>query len=197
MRRLVHPLLFLASAAGAGILASDAVVSVSADPNRVFREIHNGPWFTSEDFGANTASDRVRTMVARKGLFALKKDETIYFTSTRDDDGQALDAACDYVLAGGPLAARWWSVTVYAADDFLVANPANRYSYDMNSVSAGPDGHYAIRISPRPQDGDWLFAGQAGDGPFSLTLRIYNHEAEVHSDLTGVALPSIRKEGCG
>lgn len=196
MRRLVPPFLFLASAVGAGILASDAVVSVPADPNRVFSEIHNGSWFTSEDFGANTASDRVRTMVARKGLFALKKDETIYFTTTLDDDGQALDAACDYTMSGGPLAARWWSVTVYAADDFLVSGPAQRYSYDMNSVRAGPGGRYAIRISPRPQDGDWLFAGRAGAGAFSLTLRIYNPEAAVYSDLTGIELPSIRNEGC-
>ena len=48
----------------------------------------------------------------------------------------ALDGDCRYEIAGRDPDTRWWSVTAYGADDFLIPNSANRYSMAKTTVAA-------------------------------------------------------------
>ena len=90
------------------------------------------------------ASPYLRAYVAVHGLLALGREETIYYTATNDSEGQTLDGNCSYRVEGRDLPARWWGITAYGADDFLIPNPADRYSVSMNSVARRADGTFAV-----------------------------------------------------
>ena len=36
------------------------------------------------------------------------------YNAQHDDDGRKLSASCNYDITGGPIQARWWSITAYA-----------------------------------------------------------------------------------
>ena len=90
--------------------------------------VSNGPWETGKSFGTVDASALTRAKVALSGLMALPAKEAMYFTATRDSDGRALDGRCTYDVRGGKLDGRWWSVTLYEGEGWLVKNAANRWS---------------------------------------------------------------------
>ncbi|MEO8606159.1 MAG: DUF1214 domain-containing protein [bacterium] len=152
--------------------------------------VRNGAWQTSLDTGSAAASPYLRAQVAVAGLLALNRDETIYFRADRDESGHRFDGSCDVVIDGSDPAARWWSITAYAEDNYLIANPEQRYSFSQSTVQRQADGQFRIIASPRRQAGNWLPVAAA---PFDLTLRLYNPAPEVGADPAGVALPRIRQ----
>lgn len=115
-----------------------------------------GPWSTNLAIGGADAGAITRARVALFGLLALDKKETIYFTARTDDAGDRLSGSCTYVLKGKDLAARWWSVTAYGDDSYLIANEANIYSFSKPSVKREADGSFIVRVSSAPQDGNWV-----------------------------------------
>jgi hypothetical protein len=156
--------------------------------------IANGPWRTSRVAGSADADMYTRAIVAVTGLFALNRDETIYFSARETGDHQALLRNCVYVIEGKALRAGWWSVTAYAQDNFLIPNAANRFSFNMGNLVLGPDGGFRIDTAPSPVSGQWLPTGE-GNGGFSLLLRLYNPAPEVAADPGSIPLPTIRREG--
>jgi hypothetical protein len=166
-------------------------------------DIQNGAWQTDPNIGSDQATPYARAAVARAGLLALNKSETIYFTAFADDSGAPLSTACHYTLAGKPLETRWWSITAYGSDHYLIANTDDRYSQAMNTVSRGPDNEFVINVNPNGSGENGIPTGFVGpssdDNPgiaFSLTLRLYNPDPATYSDLGGIALPTITKESC-
>jgi hypothetical protein len=89
--------------------------------------------------------------------------------------------------------ARWWSITAYAADDFLIPNPAHRYSVSKTQIARAPDGSFTARVSAAPAPGNWI---ALKPGAFSLSLRLYNPGASIVADPAHVALPRIVKVSC-
>ncbi len=161
--------------------------------------LQNGAWSTDPAIGSETASPYARAAVARAGLLALNKSETVYFTAFTDDAGEPLNTKCSYRLDGQPLATRWWSITAYAADHYLIPNSANRHSQAMNTVSRNPDNGFSITLSPQGGGENGIPTGFSGTGEgdsFSLTLRLYNPAEETYSNLETIALPTIAKEAC-
>ena len=162
-------------------------------------EVANGPWRTSLVTGSADADLYTRARVAVGGLLALAPSETVYWNAERDGDGRPLDARCDYAVAGAELPARWWSVTAYAADHFLIPNDAGRYSFSQTTLAREPGGPWTMRVSTEPasEGENWLPSGRTGaTGPFALTLRLYNPAAEVYERPASVALPRIEREAC-
>lgn len=154
-----------------------------------------GPWASNPLTGARSADPYTRAFVARVGILALNRSETIYFDARSDSEGRRLDARCRYRLSGGPLPARWWSATVYAEDDFLPRNDDRALSVDADSVTTGPDGRWSATLAPeRPSGGDWISTRRAG--AFAVTLRLYLPEPEAAEDPTGLALPAIERLSC-
>ena len=153
-----------------------------------------GPWQTSLATGAADAGMHTRAYVALTGLLALNRSETIYFEAHRDDQGNKLRAACSYDISGGPIQARWWSITAYADDNFLIPNSANRYSYNVKTLGADPGGRYLIELGPRQRPGHWLPTGERGGG-FNLLLRLYNPAEEVARAPGLASLPGIKRVG--
>jgi hypothetical protein len=157
-------------------------------------QVRAGSWTTSLTAGSADAGIYTRAAVARYGLLALDKKETMYYTALTDSDGATLSGSCTYVLTGQDLAARWWSITAYGPDSFLIANEPGIYSFSKTGVKHEPDGHYIVRISADRQDGNWLPV-KAGE-PFNLTARFYNPDPSIYAAPSEARLPTIVKEGC-
>ena len=155
-------------------------------------EVSNGVWKTSLTVGSSEGGMYQRASVAVHGLLALNRSETIYYTANTDSSGERLNGACRYVLAGRDPPARWWSITAYGADDYLIPNAAGRYSVSKNSVQR-EGGAFGVSIARAGSGANWI---AVGDGRFSLSLRLYNPDAKVADDPAHVALPTITKVTC-
>jgi hypothetical protein len=133
------------------------------------------PWIPMGVYGR---SYLVRALIAHLGLGANPREEAIYMNAARDGYGRYFDSSRhDYVLrfepGGLPPVRSFWSVSLYGADGFFVANPAARHVLGSHDpLSLAPDGAVEILVQrERPNDPrNWL---PAPAGRFELTLRMY------------------------
>ena len=185
---------FLASVLFALALGvGSAIWAINAPPGQN-HNVTNGAWRSNLAIGSSQAGIYIRALVARTGLFALNKSETIYFIAAADDNGQPLHSNCDYRIEGQDLQSRWWSITAYGADHFLIPNENNRYSFNGHDVIRKADGTYQILMSSTAKAGNWLPAGNQNQ--LYLALRLYNPEPAVYLNPAGVELPRIIKGTC-
>lgn len=160
--------------------------------------IHNGPWRTHADTGSIEANPWSRAAVATAGLYALSTREAVYYTAFSDSDGAELRGECDYQVSGSSPDARWWSLTVYGADHYLVDNPGDRYAVNAGNLPSAQQGRIELTLS-----GDAAAIRDRADalptpaqGAYSMTLRLYNPPASLISQLGSIALPEIRRGDC-
>jgi hypothetical protein len=175
-----------------GLVATWAAVMWMPLPGAVA----NGPWQTSLAAGSAQADPWTRAAIAVHALFALPRSETIYFRATRDSAGNRLNGTCRYRIHGRDPDARWWSITAYGADDFLIANPAHRYSVSQTEATRAKDGAFTIDAGgarPPSAPSAWI---PAGDSRFWLALRLYNPGPEMALDPANAALPAIDTVWC-
>jgi hypothetical protein len=130
---------------------------------------------------------------------ALTQAETLYFNRTTDETGKPLRAECTYQLEGGPQPARWWSVTIYAADNYLPINGDNAQSADATQVAAAAkpedSGRWSIQVSPEKSGAiHWISSKNAGH--YALTIRLYNPEDSARKDFTSIPLPTLKTISC-
>lgn len=152
-------------------------------------------WFGNANAGSTAADPYTRGIVATIGLLALNRFETIYFHRYVDENGQPLIESCTYDLTGGDLPARWWSITVYAADDFLPLNDDSAPSIDATQIVRESDGSWTARMAPqRTRASNWISTRAAGT--FSLALRMYNPSDRARDDPSIIPYPKIRRVSC-
>jgi hypothetical protein len=151
----------------------------------------SGPWVTNAKAGSPDAGLYTRASTAVFGFLALSRKETTYYNAVLDSAGDTLSGDCTYILAGRDLPARWWSVTAYGADSFLIPNETQRYSVSQTTVEREPDGSYLMIVSAKPRPRNWLpvLSGHR----FELTARLYNPDASAN---VGAVPPAIIKVGC-
>jgi len=154
--------------------------------------IHNGAWHYDPLVGSVAADPYLRARVAKVGFLALKNSEALYFFAGTDDQGDPLRCEHTYLIEGRDFDCRWWSITAYDEDDFLIPNDQERYSYNMTNLERNADGGYTIVLSRSPKPGNWIPTG-AGEN-FSLMLRIYNPTSVVRDNISTMALPRITRE---
>lgn len=156
--------------------------------------ISNGPWETGKTFGSVDASALTRAKVALSGLLALPAKEAMYFTARHDSKGRALDGRCTYEVRGGKLDGRWWSVTLYEGEGWLVKNAANRWSVPASAVAPDAQGAWAFTVSPEGSGSNWVPTGSVP--AFDLTLRLYHPSLAVIEYPEKAQLPAIDRTGC-
>lgn len=123
-----------------------------------------------------------RALIALGGLGANPMDMAIYPFCEYDSEGRHLDGKYSYKmhLDRTPPVKDWgfWSFTLYGDDDFLVANPIDRYCInDRSDVKYNHDGSLDVMISEKePKSGNWLPCGSKG---FHFVLRVYLPKDEV------------------
>lgn len=153
-----------------------------------------GAWTHSRAAGSRAADPYTRAIIARAGLLALNASEARYYTLARDERGRPLQEDCIYQLAGRDLDTRWWSVTIYASDHYLVQNTDHAAAVDATHVRAGADGFWRVRVAPVRGDAvHWLSSRNAGRG-FSLTLRVYNPNRDFRA--SEETLPVLTTVSC-
>jgi hypothetical protein len=143
-----------------------------------------------------------RALVTAIGLGANRPQDAVYPTSLKDADGRAYEGSNKYAMRFPkgqlPPVAGFWSLTMYDADYFFVANPINRYSISpRQSLKANPDGSvdlYIQKDSPGPdKESNWL---PAPAGKFVLMLRMYWPHEKSPSIINGTwKVPPVRKVG--
>ncbi|HQR38089.1 MAG TPA: DUF1254 domain-containing protein [Blastocatellia bacterium] len=120
-----------------------------------------------------------RALITAVGLGANRPEDAIYPTSEADATGQPYDGANKYVVHFDkgqlPPVKGFWSLTMYNADYFFVANPINRYSISARqNLKPNADGSidlYIQNASPgADKESNWL---PAPTGKFILMFRFY------------------------
>lgn len=120
-----------------------------------------------------------RAVIALIAFGANLPEDAVYPTTFVDGDGRPLSGANRYVVhfdAGqAPPVNAFWSVTLYDADSFFVANAIDRQAISSwMPLARNPDGSIDIRVQhelpDRKNEPNWL---PAPEGDFNLTLRMY------------------------
>lgn len=121
-----------------------------------------------------------RAIVALVGLGANQPEDAIYPMNLADADGKPVNGAKRYVLHFRreelPPVDAFWSLTMYDAAGFQVANPINRYAIgDRDALKYNADGSLDLYIqssSPgKDKEPNWL--PSPAEGVLGLTLRLY------------------------
>jgi len=136
-------LILLAVVLGSGI----GIYNIKSGKSDSQRKIGN--WQTvDKDKDLNTADLLTIAQVAVYGPYALTKKEVIYLSTNTDSEGNALDPKSDYVINGKKLDAKYWSITAYDENGFLIKNPINKYGYNLEDVKYEADStSYKINLS--------------------------------------------------
>ena len=182
----------ICGALGVAIGAGAAVWSVRA--GAWGSSLRIGSWTTGRDYGTAEASARTRAVVALRGLLALPAREARYYNAAVDEAGRPLDGRCRYRVTGTDPGGAWWSLTLYDADGYLVANQAGIYSVGSAAVSVAERDGWTVAVAPTPQPGRWLPSG--GGEHFELTLRVYLPADGGAGNLPRERLPRIDRLGC-
>tara|TARA_B100000686_G_scaffold84385_1_gene91214 strand:+ start:432 stop:1028 length:597 start_codon:yes stop_codon:yes gene_type:complete len=165
-----------------------------------FAFIENDIWRVLPSPGDPNRDIYTRAGVAQFGTFALKKPESAYFTATTDIEDEPLSGKCLYKLQGSDIESRWWSITAYASDGFLINNNEKQYSFNSENVDFDINGGFEIFFSSsndfirEVSNSNWLRVLE--DDEFIITLRIYLPGEEFFSNLRRVNLPIIEKIKC-
>jgi hypothetical protein len=120
-----------------------------------------------------------RAIVAMVGLGANQPEDAIYPLNVADADGNPLEETNNYVLhfskAELPPVDAFWSVTMYDAEGFQVANKLDRFAIgDRDALKYNADGSLDLYIqhdSPgADKESNWL---PAPNGLLGVTMRLY------------------------
>jgi hypothetical protein len=142
----------------------------------------------------------MRALVTAIGLGANRPQDAIYPTSLKDARGEAYEGANKYIMHFGkgqlPPVDGFWSLTMYDANYFFVANPINRYSISVRqNLKTNADGSTDLYIQNQSPGADkesnWL---PAPAGKFTLMLRMYWPKAKDPSIIDGSwKIPAVEK----
>ena len=144
-----------------------------------------------------------RALVTAIGLGANRVQDAVYPTSLKDAEGKQYDGANKYVMRFPkgklPPVGGFWSLTMYDANYFFVANPINRYSISARqNLKSNADGSVDLYIQNQSPGADresnWL---PAPTGKFVLMLRMYWPNQKSPSIINGTWTPPAVKKANG
>ncbi|QJE98822.1 DUF1254 domain-containing protein [Luteolibacter luteus] len=171
------------SKAGAAVFQKGATegLKLMVEKLPTLARVTNGWQMNTDTMGVYGNFYLKRAIVAMAGLGANQPDDAIYPLNVTDAEGKAVTAENNYVLhfekSELPPAGAFWSLTMYDAEGFQIANPLNRFAIgDRDALKFNADGSLDLLIqheSPgADKESNWLPAPQSG--ALGLTLRLYN-----------------------
>lgn len=160
-----------------------------------------GPWKAHLLAGSAQADARTRARVAVDGILALGRHETLYYVAHNDSSGQPLRGQCTYRVSGLQPDARWWSITAYGADRFLIPGAEGHYSVNQHAMPSDND-LFVLQTAPVRPDTQFSTTTRASAllltpdrQPFILALRLYNPSADLQRDPALLNAPRIELQG--
>jgi len=163
---------------------TDAMADMTASLPTIGRSV-NGWTVMTEQIGVYGNAYFKRAVVTLIGLGANPPEDAVYPLLNADADGDAVTGDRDYVIHFAadalPPVSAFWSVTMYDAEGYQVANELDRFALgDRDALTYGPDGSltlYVQHANPGPErESNWL---PAPLGPLGVTMRLYAPRAEV------------------
>lgn len=145
----------------------------------------NGWRVATDSIGVYGTNYFQRAVIAMIGLGANPPEDAVYAVAATDTDGEPLAGERDYVIHFAaddlPPTSAFWSVTMYDAEGFQVANELDRFALgDRDPLTYNADGSLDLHIShrnPGPErESNWL---PAPTGPLGVTFRNYAPHPEV------------------
>ena len=127
-----------------------------------------------------------RAIVSMVGLGANQPEDAIYPMCIGDSNGKPLLGEKKYLLHFAknelPPVEAFWSVTMYDAEGFQVANPINRFAIgDRDELKFNADGSldlYLQHENPgKDKESNWLPSPKSGE--LGVTMRLYAPKASV------------------
>jgi hypothetical protein len=151
-----------------------------------FARVVNGWQMNTDTMGVYGDYYLKRAYVAQAGLGANQPEDAIYPLNISDADGKPVDGANNYVLHFAkddlPPVGAFWSVTMYDAEGFQVANAINRFAIgDRDALKYNEDGSLDIYIQNEKPAADKLanWLPSPPNGLLGVTMRLYAPKPEV------------------
>ncbi len=148
--------------------------------------VTSGWQMNTDTMGVYDNSYFKRAIVAMAGLGANQAEDAIYPLAITDAKGQTLRGGENYLLRFTkdqlPPVGAFWSVTMYDAEGFQVANPLNRFAIgDRDQLKYAKDGSLDIYIQPESpgKEKESLWLPSPKSGRFGLTMRLYAPKADA------------------
>ena len=179
---------FDAGKVSADVLARGAAAGLKLmqDKAPTIARVTNGWQMNTDTMGVYGNFYLKRAIIALVGLGANQVDDAIYPLNVGDAEGKPVMAENRYILHFNkdelPPVDAFWSLTLYDAEGFQVANPLNRFAIgDRDELKFNADGSLDLYIqneSPGPdKESNWLPAPKGGQ--LGLTLRLYAPQPQV------------------
>ena len=163
-----------------------AGLKLMQDKAPTIARVTNGWQMNTDTMGVYGNYYLKRAIVAMAGLGANQVDDAIYPLSIADADGKPVTSENRYVLHFAkdelPPVDAFWSLTMYDAEGFQVANPINRFTVgDRDALKFNADGSLDLYIQNEnpgaDKESNWLPAPKSGN--LGLTLRLYAPKPQV------------------
>lgn len=163
---------------------ADALAAMMASLSTLGKSV-NGWTVMTDNIGVYGNAYFNRAVVTLVGLGANPPEDAVYPLLNVDADGDPTTGEHDYVIHFDadalPPAYAFWSVTMYDAEGFQVANELDRFAIgDRDALKYGEDGSLDLFIqhaNPGPdRESNWL---PAPLGPLGVTMRLYAPYPEV------------------
>lgn len=165
--------------------AGDALKIMLAKVKTMGRPV-NGWAMNTDTMGVYGNYYLKRSIVTMVGLGANQEADAVYPLNFADEKGEALCGDKNYVLhfskENMPAVNAFWSITMYDADGYQVANELNRFAISswMN-LKTNADGSMDIYIQHKnpgkDKESNWLPA--PAQGVLGVTMRLYAPRASV------------------
>ncbi|MFO0836717.1 MAG: DUF1254 domain-containing protein [Phycisphaerales bacterium] len=166
--------------------AVEAGLQLLKDKVPTLARVTNGWQMNTDTMGVYGTYYLKRAVIAMIGLGANQPEDAVYPLSVGDADGKPLMGEHRYALHFAkseiPPVGAFWSVTMYDADGFPVANPRNRFAIgDRDALKFNADGSLTIYIqSASPgadKESNWLPSPTSG--AISVVMRLYAPKPQV------------------
>lgn len=189
MKRIgIEPGNFDSAKADANALAGGASdgLKFMAEKLPTLARVVNGWQMNTDTMGVYGDYYLKRAIVTMVGLGANQPEDAIYPLNVGDADGQPVVGEKRYVLRFSkselPPADAFWSLTMYDAEGFQVANPINRFAIgDRDALRFNTDGSLDLYIqneNPGAElESNWLPSPKSGK--LGLTMRLYAPRPEA------------------
>ena len=182
-RMIVAPLILLAGAL-AGLASAIAGIELYAATPAA----PGSPWQTW-DSGTGQGQPYALGHYLLSGRFPPAAGQMREFSSRSADDGSALNAACDYVLASKSPPPLWWSMATFAGSR---AGGQSNAVITADTAIAESDGSMRLNVSRLPSGGNWI--RPVASGSFALIFTVA--EPSPNSPHQATPLFSIERGAC-
>lgn len=158
-------------------------------------DVELGPWRGNPQAAYADADPYTRAKRAQTGESPLSQAEGLTFIAARDDDGDRLDARCDYAIGASMPAARMWTLSSIDPAGRPIANTAGRNAIASSEIVRDQDGRFEIVAAANARAGNWL--PLAHGETFRLMLRLYDTTGSAAAGIMArEQMPSVRKGTC-